>query len=208
MTEEASNCQNSLTLHLPKSDSRRRNGAQVLGISKSFGTIAAGKVADMVILSADPSADIRNTTKIVYVVKGGKPHKRDSPTAQKGVEDAATTEELRNLVRKWDEANVKGDVATLDSLLADEFAFVGGPDKAQYLASIKSRSSDSMIESAVSSDVQVQIYGDTAIVVGLDTIKGKNKGQAFEQKWLYLDVWVKRSGRWQCVKTYSTLRKN
>jgi imidazolonepropionase-like amidohydrolase/ketosteroid isomerase-like protein len=184
-----------------------RNGAQVLGISKSYGTIAPGKVADMVVLSADPSTDIRNTTRIVYVVKGGKLHRRESASAQKGSDDSATTQELRNLVRKWDEANVKGDVAALDSLLADEFTFVGGPDKAQYLASIKSRASDSVVESAVSEDVQVQIYGETAIVVGLDTIKGKTKGQAFEQKWLYLDVWVKRSGRWQCVKTYSTLRK-
>jgi imidazolonepropionase-like amidohydrolase len=185
-----------------------RNGAQVLGISKSYGTIAMGKIADLVILNADPNVDIRNTTKIVYVVKGGKLHKRENTTTQKGSgDDTATTEELRNLVRKWDEANVKGDVATLDPLLADEFTFVGGPNKSQYLASIRSRPPDSVVESAISEDVHVQIYGDTAIVVGLDTIKGKNKGQAFEQKWLYLDVWVKRSGRWQCVKTYSTLRK-
>jgi imidazolonepropionase-like amidohydrolase/ketosteroid isomerase-like protein len=184
-----------------------RNGAQVLGISKTLGTIAPGKIADLVILSADPSKDIRNTTRIVYVVKGGKLHKRDGATDQKGSDDTSAAQELRNLVRKWDEANVKGDVATLDQLLADEFTFVGGPDKAQYLASIKSRSSDSTVESAVSENVQVQIYGDSAIVVGLDTIKGKAKGQAYEQRWLYLDVWIKRSSRWQCVKTYSTLRK-
>jgi imidazolonepropionase-like amidohydrolase len=54
-----------------------RNGATVLGIQNSYGTIAKGKVADLVILSADPSADIRNTTKIAYVIKGGKVHKRE-----------------------------------------------------------------------------------------------------------------------------------
>jgi imidazolonepropionase-like amidohydrolase/ketosteroid isomerase-like protein len=181
-----------------------RNGAQVLGISKSFGTIAPGKVADMVVLSADPSADIRNTTKIVYVIKGGKLHKRDSATALKGSGDTPTARELRDLVLKWDEANVKGDVAALDSLLADEFTFVGGPNKAQYLESIKSRSSDLTVESAVSTDIEVQIYGDTAIVVGLDTIKGVNRGQAYVNKYLYMDVWIKRSGRWQCVKVLST----
>jgi imidazolonepropionase-like amidohydrolase len=184
-----------------------RNGAQVLGLAKSLGTIAPGKIADLVVLSADPSADIRNTTSIVYVVKGGKLHKRERATDQKGSDDSAAAQELRNLVRTWDEANVKGDVAALDRLLADEFAFVGGPDKAQYLKSIKSRSSDSVVESAVSENVQVQVYENMAIVVGLDTVKGKTKGQAYEQKWLYLDVWVKRSGRWQCVKTYSTLSK-
>lgn len=54
-----------------------RNGAIVLGIQNSYGTIAKGKVADLVILSADPSADIRNTTKIMYVIKGGRVHKRE-----------------------------------------------------------------------------------------------------------------------------------
>lgn len=64
-------------------------------------------------------------------------------------------QELRDLVREWDEAVVKRDAATLDGLLADEFAFVGGPNKAQYLTSIKSASADTFVESAVSADVEV-----------------------------------------------------
>jgi imidazolonepropionase-like amidohydrolase len=53
-----------------------RTGAETLGITGSYGTIARGKIADMVVLSADPSKDIRNTMKILYVIKGGKLHKR------------------------------------------------------------------------------------------------------------------------------------
>ena len=182
-----------------------RNGAQVLGISDSYGTIAPGKIADLVVLSADPSTDIRNTTKIVYVIKGGKVHKRNTAADQKDIGDPGAIKELKNLVRMWDEADVKGDAITLNRLLAEEFTFVGGPSKAEYLASFKSTSPDTYVESAVSDGVQVQVYGNAAVVTGLDTIKGKNKGQAYENRWLYMDVWVKRSGRWQCVKTYSVL---
>jgi imidazolonepropionase-like amidohydrolase len=57
-----------------------RNGAMALGIEKSHGTITKGKIADIVVLSADPSADIRNTTKILYVIKGGRVHKREKVT--------------------------------------------------------------------------------------------------------------------------------
>lgn len=57
-----------------------RNAAVALGIQDSYGTIAKGRMADLVILSADPSADIRNTTKIVYVIKSGKLHKREKVT--------------------------------------------------------------------------------------------------------------------------------
>ena len=114
--------------------------------------------------------------------------------------------QLKQLVQTWDAAFVKGDTATLDRLLAAEFAFVGGPKKAEYLASFKTRPADA-VQSAVSTDIQVQVYGDTAVLVGLDTISGQNKGQPQVTKWLYMDVWVKRDGRWQCVKTYSSAAK-
>ena len=124
-------------------------------------------------------------------------------SAQTPKDDTKVEQALRNLVRAWDEAYVKGDAAILDRLLADEFAFVGGPKKVEYLASFKSRPAD-LVDSAVSTDIQVQVYGDTAVLIGLDTISGKNKGQPYIVKWLYMDVWIRRSGRWQCVKTYAS----
>ena len=48
------------------------------------------------------------------------------------------------------------------------------------------------------------IYGDTAVVTGLDTIAGMNKGQPYTAKGLYTDVWIKRDGRWQCVRTHAS----
>jgi len=114
---------------------------------------------------------------------------------------ADTEQELRKLVQRWDEAFVKKDTETLGQLLADEFEFVGGPKKAEYLASFKTRKAN--IVSAVSTDVRVQVYGDMAIVTGVDAITIKDVGQDLLTKWLYMDVWVNRGGRWQCVKTYS-----
>jgi imidazolonepropionase-like amidohydrolase len=49
-----------------------RTGAEILGIDKDFGTIDTGKIADLVALSADPTADIHNTTKILWVMKSGR----------------------------------------------------------------------------------------------------------------------------------------
>jgi ketosteroid isomerase-like protein len=110
-------------------------------------------------------------------------------------------QELRKLVQSWDEAFVKKDTETLNRLLADEFEFVGGVKKADYLASFKTRKAN--ILSAVSTDIQVQVYDDMAIVTGIDAITIKDVAQDLLTKWLYMDVWVKRGGRWQCVKTYS-----
>ena len=52
------------------------NGARAIGIEKSYGTIEAGKIADLVILRSDPSTDIRRTTDIVSVIKAGVTYPR------------------------------------------------------------------------------------------------------------------------------------
>jgi imidazolonepropionase-like amidohydrolase len=52
-------------------------GAMALGQSAQRGTVTPGKLADLVVLDADPSRDIRNTTKIEFVVKNGRVYSRD-----------------------------------------------------------------------------------------------------------------------------------
>lgn len=126
---------------------------------------------------------------------------------QPNARNAKIEQELKNLVRQWDEADERGDAATLERLLADEFAFVGGQTKAQYLEELRKRPSSFKITSAVSADLQVHLYGETAVLTGVDTITGENNHKPYVNKWLYLDVWVKLNGRWQCVKTLATLVK-
>ena len=46
--------------------------ARFLGMEKDLGTIEKGKVANLVLLDADPASDIRNTTKISEVFLAGK----------------------------------------------------------------------------------------------------------------------------------------
>jgi imidazolonepropionase-like amidohydrolase len=46
--------------------------AQVMGVDKDRGVIAAGKLADMVLIDGDPTQDIRDINKINTVIKGGK----------------------------------------------------------------------------------------------------------------------------------------
>jgi imidazolonepropionase-like amidohydrolase len=50
-----------------------RNPAEATGVLASRGTIEPGKIADLVLLEADPLADIANTTRIATVVLRGQP---------------------------------------------------------------------------------------------------------------------------------------
>lgn len=49
-----------------------RNGAVALRRTSEFGTVAVGRRADLVVLDADPIADIRNTRQIGWVIQGGR----------------------------------------------------------------------------------------------------------------------------------------
>jgi imidazolonepropionase-like amidohydrolase len=63
--------------------------ARLLGLEQSLGIIAAGKIADLVLLDANPIADIRNTRRIAAVVQGGR------------VFDRAALDGLLRRVRTW-----------------------------------------------------------------------------------------------------------
>jgi imidazolonepropionase-like amidohydrolase len=49
-----------------------RNGALAMGRLKEFGTLGAGKLADLLVLSEDPRVDIRAFRSRTHVMRGGK----------------------------------------------------------------------------------------------------------------------------------------
>ncbi|MBA3240529.1 MAG: amidohydrolase family protein, partial [Acidobacteria bacterium] len=48
-----------------------KHGAHALGMEEDLGAITPGRVADLIVLEKDPLIDIRNTTSLRYVMKGG-----------------------------------------------------------------------------------------------------------------------------------------
>jgi imidazolonepropionase-like amidohydrolase len=48
-----------------------KNGARVMGREKDFGTVEKGKLADLLVVGADPTADVAHLRQVRYVVRGG-----------------------------------------------------------------------------------------------------------------------------------------
>jgi Imidazolonepropionase and related amidohydrolases len=51
--------------------------AAAMGQAAQRGTLTPGKRADLVVLTADPTRDIRNTSKIELVLKNGRTYRPD-----------------------------------------------------------------------------------------------------------------------------------
>jgi len=48
------------------------DGAYGIGMDKDLGSLESGKLADLIVLDANPLEDIHNTEKIRYVMKNGR----------------------------------------------------------------------------------------------------------------------------------------
>jgi imidazolonepropionase-like amidohydrolase len=51
--------------------------AELLGLADRIGTIEAGKLADVIAVPGDPTQDIRQTSKVKFVMKEGRIYRRD-----------------------------------------------------------------------------------------------------------------------------------
>jgi Domain of unknown function (DUF4440) len=54
-------------------------------------------------------------------------------------------------------------------------------------------------ESMESTDVEVRLHGDTAVLTGITTSKGQFMGQGFTTRERATDVLARLNGRWLCV---------
>jgi len=90
-------------------------------------------------------------------------------------------EELLRLEKEFARAVTNNDAGALDRFLADDWIIVDPDgsiiDKARFLGVIESGVlSHELMEST---DMRVRLYGNTAVVTGLTTTKGKFMGQDF-----------------------------
>lgn len=110
------------------------------------------------------------------------------------------------LEQDWDAAFHRKDVGFIEQVLADEFmaTYPDGSrgDKAKELA--LAAASNQQIESSTLDEFTVKVYGDTAVVWFTQHLIGRSQGRPLEVTSRYVDVFVMRAGRWQCVASQST----
>jgi ketosteroid isomerase-like protein len=118
----------------------------------------------------------------------------------------AIEKELLKLENDWATAWQKKDAVFLQKLCTEEYLATDAEGvtytKAQDLANVASPGTS--VTSFALSDMKVHVYGDTAVVTGMNTVKQTFKGKDMSGAFRFTDVFVKRDGRWQVVATQGT----
>jgi len=68
------------------------NDAELLGLSQKLGTLEKGKLADIVAMPGDPTADITATERVSFVMKEGKIIRNGPPSVQTAAESTESSD--------------------------------------------------------------------------------------------------------------------
>ena len=122
-----------------------------------------------------------------------------------GTERQDTEEEILRLANEWMEAVRQKDIETLESMLAREYMLqapgIGRMPRDQWLGAIGVYD----IRSFEFDDVQVHIYGGTAVMRSRYTQEATYQGGDRSAEFLVTDVWNRRDGRWQVVTRHTSV---
>jgi len=117
----------------------------------------------------------------------------------------ALSSKLLGLEKAWNTAYNRGDVAAMNSLLADDFIITVEDgrtfSKSGYIA--LNGNSTVHVEISEMSDVKVRMHGNTAAVVtGIYHEKGTSKGNRYEYHDRFTDVGMNVAGKWQVIASH------
>jgi ketosteroid isomerase-like protein len=108
--------------------------------------------------------------------------------------------------RRLAEAHLDLDLKTIDDLLHPDYVIVqqGGhvETKADVLASYTTDTRH--WNKAQSDQLDIRLYGDTALVVGRWRASGHHGAEYFDYTARFLSIWIRQDGRWQNAAFQST----
>jgi ketosteroid isomerase-like protein len=122
-------------------------------------------------------------------------------TKSKGAQAGGVEQQLKKMEDDWQKATRAKDTAALKRIIAEDWAATNEMGKIlnreEYLS--QTTANTDVIQSNENTDMQVRVFGDTAVVTGGLTEKGTRNGTAYTDTYKWTDVFVKRGGHWQAV---------
>jgi ketosteroid isomerase-like protein len=110
------------------------------------------------------------------------------------------------LEHAWDQALEREDAKALSALFANSLLYVDYDGKLltkiEYLERVKANATK--LQQVVAQEMTVELFGDTAIVVGTYKASGTEDGKPYLHHGRFVDTWVLTGKNWICVASAAT----
>jgi ketosteroid isomerase-like protein len=107
--------------------------------------------------------------------------------------------QLLDLNQEWIKAEIGRDAVTLRRILDDRFISTFGTgqpiDKEGFIKAVVTDDGETLLSQTLT-DETVLVAGDTAVVVGTDTIRSTAQGQESTRVYRYTVTYIERDGHW------------
>jgi ketosteroid isomerase-like protein len=127
------------------------------------------------------------------------------PTAAATAKGPSVSQTIKQLEQDWSDAMKAGDVDKISQIVADDWTgleYDGSKEtKQSLLAGVKAGKDTAA--SVENGPMDVKVLGSVAIVQGSDTEKSTLNGKDSSGKYVWMDVFVKRDGKWVAVRSQS-----
>ena len=119
-------------------------------------------------------------------------------------EDGSAESEIIEVCHAWDRSMVTNDPDAIGAYMTDDWMIVGADgridDKRRFLDMVRSGVvSHDVMESH---DMNVRVFGDSAVVVGRGISGGRYHGEPFHLVERVSSTFVRQSGGWRCASTH------
>ena len=120
--------------------------------------------------------------------------------------DAASSKILA-LENKWNAAYKRGDIATMESLLAPDFIITMEDGSTFSKSGYIAHNGDTTLHIEITdmSELNVRMHGNTAVVTGAYHEKGTSKGKPYDFRDRFTDVWMNVNGKWQAIASHYSI---
>jgi uncharacterized protein (TIGR02246 family) len=110
------------------------------------------------------------------------------------------------LENQWLQSQKTNNPDLVAPLLAEKFVYTSSDGKMSGKAAMLAEAKSTKWTSVENEDVQIRIFGDTAIATGVFKGKGTDSsGKPIDDHSRWTDTWVKMpDGKWQCVASHNS----
>lgn len=120
-------------------------------------------------------------------------------------DQAADRAQLQEIEKRCAVSLVNGDFKALGDIFAEEWMLVSDGQvlsREQIFAQLKK--GELQFSAYELGELNVRVFGDTAVVIGRGNPHGEYRGQKFEEAEVFTDTFIRVGNGWRCVLSHSS----